>query len=284
MIRTVVQGDLDVHHREAGHNAGLQGTLDTGVDSGDEFLGDGTAHHRVDELIALAGLVGLHGDLDMAILAGTAALALVLGLLVHLLADSLLVSHLGSAHIGLHLELTEQTINNDLQMELAHASDDGLAGLLIGIGLEGGVLFRQLHQCQAHLLLTSLGLGLDGDTDHGLGEVHGLQDHGGLFVAQGITGGGVLQAHGGGNIAGLDLFDVLTVVGVHLQDTAHALLLVLHAVENGGTGGQVTGVHTEEAQTAHIGVGHDLEGQSGEGLIIVWDDGPLPHRSWGWCP
>ena len=31
----------------------------------------------------------------------------------------------------------------------------------------------------------------------------------------------------------------------------------------------MTGVHTEEAQTAHIGVGHDLEGQSGEGLIIA---------------
>jgi hypothetical protein len=56
---------------------------------------------------------------------------------------------------------------------------------------------------------------------------------------------------------------------VHLQNTAHTLLLVLHAVENGGTGSQVTGVHTEEAQTAHIGVGHDLEGQSGEGLIIA---------------
>ena len=94
--------------------------------------------------------------------------------------------------------------------------------------------------------LTSLGLGLDGDTDHGLGEVHGLQDHGGLFVAQGITGGGVLQAHGGGNIAGPDLFNILAVVGVHLQNTAHTLLLVLHAVENGGTGGQVTGVQAPE--------------------------------------
>ena len=48
-----------------------------------------------------------------------------------------------------------------------------------------------------------------------------------LLVAQGITGGGVLQAHGGGDIAGADLFDILTVIGVHLQDTAHALLLVL---------------------------------------------------------
>ena len=56
---------------------------------------------------------------------------------------------------------------------------------------------------------------------------------------------------------------------MHLQNTAHALLLVLHAVENGGTGSQVTGVHTEEAQTAHIGVGHNLESQRGERLIIA---------------
>ena len=88
--------------------------LDTGVDSGDILLGDGAAHHGVDKLIALTGLVGFHVDLHMTVLTLTAGLTGVLGILIHRLADRLLVGHLRCAHIGLHLELAEQTIDDDL--------------------------------------------------------------------------------------------------------------------------------------------------------------------------
>ena len=60
--------------------------LDTGVDRGDILLRDRAADHSVDELITLAGLVGLDNDLDVAVLAGTAGLTGVLGLLIDLLA------------------------------------------------------------------------------------------------------------------------------------------------------------------------------------------------------
>ena len=224
MVRTVVQRDLHVHHGIAGQHAGVHSALDTGIDRGDILLGDGAAHNGVDKLVALAGLVGLHVDLDMAVLALTAGLAGILGILIHSLLDGLLVGDLRCAHVGLHLELAEQTVHDDLQMQLAHAGDDGLAGLLVGPGLEGGVLLGQLHQGNAHLLLTGLGLGLDGHADHGLGELHGLQNDGMLLIAQGVAGGGVLQTHGGLDIAGVDLLDILPVVGVHLQDTADTLL------------------------------------------------------------
>ncbi len=51
-----------------------------------------------------------------------------------------------------------------------------------------------------------------------------------LLITQGITGGGVLQTNSSSDIAGVDIVDILTVVGVHLQDTAHTLLLVLGGV------------------------------------------------------
>ena len=89
-----------------------------------------------------------------------------------------------------------------------------------------------------------------------------------LFFAQRIAGGGVLQAHHGGNVAGIDRFQILTVVGMHLQQAAHTLPLTLGSVEHGGAGVQRAGIDAEEAQPAHIGIGHNLEGQSGEGLII----------------
>ena len=53
-----------------------------------------------------------------------------------------------------------------------------------------------------------------------------------LLVAEGITGGGVLQADSGGDVAGVDSLNILTVVGVHLQDTAHALTLALGGVQH----------------------------------------------------
>ena len=143
MIRTIPQGDLDINDGIASENAGLHRTLDTIVNSGDIFLRDSAANDTVDELVTLAG-VGLQLDLNVTILALTTRLAGVLGLLVGFLANGLAVSNLGSANVSLDLELAEQTVNDDLQMHLDHTSNDGLACLFIGIGLEGRILFGQL--------------------------------------------------------------------------------------------------------------------------------------------
>ena len=78
-------------------------------------------------------------------------------------------------------------------MQLAHTSNNGLGGLFIGVGLEGRVLFGQLCQRDAHLLVTSLGLRLDSNADNGLGELHGLQNDGMILITQSITSGGVLR-------------------------------------------------------------------------------------------
>ena len=70
---------------------------------------------------------------------------------------------------------------------------------------EGGVLLGQLHQAFAQAVLIDLGLGLDGHRDHRFGEVHGLQDDRVVGAAQRVAGGGGLEAHGGGDVAGVDL-------------------------------------------------------------------------------
>ena len=107
MIRTIPQGDLDINNRIACQNAGLHSTLNTVVDSRDVFLRDSAANDGVDELVTLTGLVGLHLDLNVTVLALTTGLTCVLGLLVGLLADGLTVSNLGCAHVCLNLELTQ---------------------------------------------------------------------------------------------------------------------------------------------------------------------------------
>src|SRR5699024_1285871 len=117
--------------RVTGEHAGLHGALDALVDSGDIFLGDRAANDAVDELVTLAG-VGFQLDLDMTVLALTAGLTGVLGFLVGGLADGLTIGDLRRAAVGFDLELTRQTLHDDFQVELAHAGDDGLAGLFIG--------------------------------------------------------------------------------------------------------------------------------------------------------
>ena len=189
--------------------------------------------------------------------------------------NGLLIGHLGLAHVGLDLELPQESVHDDLQMKLTHAGDDGLARLLIRIGLEGGVFLCQLLQGDAHLLLTGLGLGLDGHTNDRLGELHGLQHDGVLLITESVTGGGVLQTHRRGDIAGPDLADLLSVVGMHLQEAGDPLSLAPGGVERGLAALHGAGVNADEAQLAYEGVGHDLEGQGGEGGVVIGGPGLL---------
>ena len=204
----------------------------------------------------------------MAVLALTARLAGVLRILIGRAADGFAVGHLRCAHVGLHLELAQQAVHNNLEVQLAHARNDGLAGLVVRIGAERRVLLSQLGKGNAHLLLAGLGFGLDGHADNRLGELHALQNDGVLFVAQRVAGGGVLQAHRGGNVAGVAHVDILTVVGVHLQNAAHALTVALYRVVHRGAGLHRAGIHAEEAQLAHKRVGGNFERQRREGRVV----------------
>jgi hypothetical protein len=91
--------------------------------------------------------------------------------LLGLALDGLPVGDLRAADVGVDLELAQHAVDRDLEVQLAHAGDLGLAGLLVGADLEGGVLLGELLQRRAHLLLVGLGLGLDGDGDDRLGNV-----------------------------------------------------------------------------------------------------------------
>ena len=96
----------------------------------------------VDELVAAARTGRLEVDDDVAVLAATARLTDVLAFDLRDRAfDRLPVGDLGPADVGLDLELAQQPIDQDLEVELAHPGDDGLAGLLVGPDQEGGVLF-----------------------------------------------------------------------------------------------------------------------------------------------
>ena len=68
----------------------------------------------------------------------------------------------------------------------------------------------------------------------GSGKRHRLEDDLVLRVAQGVTGGGVLQADDRVDVAGHGLVDRVLLVGVHLEELAEALLLALGRVDAPG--------------------------------------------------
>ena len=143
------------------------------------------------------------------------------------------------------------------------------SGLLVRMHAKRRVLFRQLLQSDAHLVLVRLRLRLHGDRDHRLRKVHALQRDRLLQVAQCVAGGDVLEANCSGDIAGAHFLDFLAVVGVHLQDAANALFLALDRVVYRVARIQHARVDAEEGQVADERVGRDLERQRRERLLVI---------------
>src|SRR5690606_38780307 len=102
-----------------------------------------TALDLIDELETLAGLLRLDAQEHVAILAAAAGLLGELVLLLDALADRFAVGHLRLADIRLDAELALHAVDDDVQVQLAHAGDDRLAGFLVGPHAEGRVLLRQ---------------------------------------------------------------------------------------------------------------------------------------------
>jgi hypothetical protein len=107
-----------------------------------------------------------------------------------------------------------------------------------------------LRQPDAELFLVALGLGLDGQRDDRLGEVHRLEHDGLLLVAQRVAGAHLLQADGRRDVAGVDLLDLLTLVGVHLQEAAHPLGALLGRVVDDEPGREHARVDADEGELA----------------------------------
>ena len=154
-------------------------------------------------------------------------------------------------------------------MQFAHTGNDGLGGFGIRANPEGRIFFSQFAQGNAHLFLVGFGFRFNSNRDYRIREYHGFQDNRCFFIAQGIAGAGILQAYSCCNITSENFFNFRTVIGVHTQDTADSFSLVFIGVIYIGAGGQGTGVHSEECQTAYIRVSCNLEGQSSERFRVA---------------
>src|SRR6185437_1290208 len=269
VIRPVDQLHLHVHHGIAGEHAVLHGFLDPLLHRADVLTRDHAAHDLVLEHEALPRARRLHVDHDVAVLSLAARLADELPFhLLHALLDRLAIRHLRAANVRVHLELALHAIHDDFQVQLAHAGDDRLSSLGIRVHPERRVFLGELLQRDGELVLVRLRLGLDGDVNHRGRELHGLENDRLVLERKGVAGTRVPQSDGGRNVAGANLLDLFALVGVHLQQPAHALALVLGGVVHVGTGGQHAGIHAEEGQFSDEWIGRDLEGERRERRVV----------------
>ena len=168
----------------------------------------------------------------MTVLALAARLSRVLGVDVARLRDGLLVSNLRSADICLDIVFPEQSVNDDLKMELAHAGNDCLACLLIRMSPECRILLSQLRERFAKLALAGLCLGLDSQLYNRLREFHALQNDRMCIVTDRIACSRELESDRRGYIAAVDLLKLISLIRVHLKDAANALLLILSSIQD----------------------------------------------------
>ncbi len=271
MVSTIEQGNLDVLDRVASEDTELHRLLNTGINRGDVLLGDTATGNGVDKLIAEPGLFRLDRDDDAGELPGTAGLLLVCVLvLLDRLAQGFAVGDLRLADICFDVELALHTVDEDIQVELAHTGNNGLTGFLVSVDAEGRVLLDETLDSVREFLLIRLRLRLDSLLDHGGREGHRLQDDGVRLVTQGLAGGGVLEAHDRADHTSPNALDLLALIGVHLVDLADALLLALGGVEHLVASMENAGVDAHKGQLAQVRVRGNLEGQNRQRLVITW--------------
>ena len=100
-------------------------------------------------------------DLGVPVLTAAAGLANVFAFRLRVLANGLAIRDLRLADVGLDLVLAHHAVDDDFQMQFAHAADDGLSAVGIGVNLEGGIFLGQAAERHAHFFLIGLGLRLN---------------------------------------------------------------------------------------------------------------------------
>ena len=118
MVRSVIYGSMDTYNRESAKGTSLCSFLNTFTDCWDVFLRNSTADNLGIELEQFfsVGIHRLETYLTMSVLSTTTGLLSVLVFLINSLCKCLFVCYLRSTYVCFYLELTKQTVNDDLQM------------------------------------------------------------------------------------------------------------------------------------------------------------------------
>ncbi|CAH0056777.1 unnamed protein product [Clonostachys solani] len=196
----------------------------------EELVGDVAADDLALVEVLAGLLVGLDPTRDAGEVAGAAALALEQEVEVGAVGDGLAVGDAGLAGDAVGLVLTAETLDVDLQVQFAHAGDDGLLALGVDVDSEGGILTGEAVHGLTEVVCIPGALGLDGERHDGIWNEHGRHGVGETTVGEGVSGSTVDTEHGT-DLTSTDVGDILHLVGVHADNAGDSDLLARAGVE-----------------------------------------------------
>ncbi len=135
MVRTEVQTNTHVYYRVTSQWTRLQLLLDAFINGRDVFTRNHTTFNVVDELVTFrvrAWLQWVHVDHNVTILTTTTGLLSVFTFNIgNFLTNRFTVSNLRFTYVSFNVEFTTHTVNDDVQVQFTHTSDDGLVRFFI---------------------------------------------------------------------------------------------------------------------------------------------------------
>src|SRR5208282_1638586 len=226
VIAAVEERRLDVDHRIARKYAAFHSLLHALVDRLDEFLRYGAAHDFIDEFVAFARLVWIEINLGVPVLAAAAGLANVFAFRFGMLPNGLAIRDLRLADVRLNLVFAHHAVDDDFEMQLAHAADDRLPAIRIGVNFKSRIFLCQPRQRHTHLFLIGLGLRFDRNRNYRHRKHDRLERDRMLLVADGVARTDVSEADYGADVPGENFLNIFALIGVHLEQAPNALMLL----------------------------------------------------------
>ncbi len=258
---------MDADHWVSGKRTSLDRLRDALLDSREVILRHRTAYNLLIEdvrRVQVAGGTELH--LDMSVLAMAAGLLLVLVLHVGVLADRLAEGNLGLLDLDLDVVLAGQFILDDLQVQIAHAVNQGLAVCGVVDRLEGRILGRNLCHRLRDLVDIRLVHGAVAKIRVGLGNLTLCIGHRAGFRGERIPGLYIRQFRQRTEIACMQLSDLTCLVALHDVELADAELRIACRIVDRVIGLEDTGTDLDQAVAADEGIDDGLEDIGGLGL------------------
>src|SRR5512144_2100205 len=136
MVAAIEQRYFNIDHRISGECPVLRRLFDPLLNSGNVLTRNRAALDSIDEFKPNARLLRLEGDPDIAILAPAAGLPHKPALLLNFFPHRFFVRDLRLTYVGTDIKFPQQAVDNNLEMQFAHARDDGLPGFFVGANLE----------------------------------------------------------------------------------------------------------------------------------------------------
>ena len=249
----------DIDDRIAERAARLGRLHDALLDGRDVLARDHATDDLVDELDARTALGRLDAQARDRELTVATALLLELPFRFGRSRDRLAVRDLDVFALDLDAELARQLLERDRQVRLAHAAEQRLVGLRVALDAHDRILGLQAVQRVRELVLVGLGLGVDRDGEHRVGE----REVGGVDLdtlgREHVAGREVVELGHCGDVARRDLRDGVLLLAAHREQLVHALVGVRAHVHEHVVVLHRPLQHLEEVHVADVRVDDRLE-------------------------